>query len=65
MMYSSLSHSQKCLQFIDLSPDPYHAVREGRERLRERGYEEIQEYMSWKKLLKPGGKVRERERVRK
>lgn len=55
MTSSSDTAADDLLAFIDASPTPYHAVREGVRRLTARGYRALDEREPWE--LRPGDKV--------
>ena len=55
-MKEHLPLAQKAMQYLDASPDPFHAVQTSIERLSSVGFEELRENEAFLGRLQPGGK---------
>eukprot|EP00591_Stephanopyxis_turris_P006506 CAMPEP_0195507036 /NCGR_PEP_ID=MMETSP0794_2-20130614/562_1 /TAXON_ID=515487 /ORGANISM="Stephanopyxis turris, Strain CCMP 815" /LENGTH=498 /DNA_ID=CAMNT_0040633571 /DNA_START=139 /DNA_END=1631 /DNA_ORIENTATION=- len=55
-MSEHLPLAKKAMEYFDESPDPFHAVQTSVNRLKEKGYSELDDCVPYSGLIKPGGK---------
>jgi len=53
---ASLKHAEDFLDFVNASPNPFHAVFNAKQRLEKAGFKQIKERDSWSSTVVPGGK---------